>query len=397
MDKTDIVSAAFRAWGREMYRTMSLTDVASELGVTKPALYRHFRDKNVLLDAMDQSFFDRYAAELGRAGARIASEDAGDPRSILAYVGAIADYFGRNREDLAFLFGRIMPASAPDSRFAAELRARGIPVADPQAGGPERWVPITSSITSAFLFVALFHIARGKGAGPASDTEIAGLVAGARGACARGLGFPPGAAESVDYAALDRLAALSPEETAAPDGLLPAVASAVAEVGAWKATMAMVAQRSGLSKSGLYAHFDSKEEMLTSLFETEFDRIAAAMEARCSRAADAPSKLYLAAATAASYLLARPDVLTALDWVRTQRFELRQLLSTRMAGVFGFLEEGAVAGGNILLPGGLQSTVRWILFLAVHQIVPCRDRAPEDAVRRLRALHSFLLNGVGGA
>ena len=48
MNKDDIISAAFRAWGREGYRKMSLTDVASELGVTKPALYRHFGDKERL-------------------------------------------------------------------------------------------------------------------------------------------------------------------------------------------------------------------------------------------------------------------------------------------------------------------------------------------------------------
>jgi AcrR family transcriptional regulator len=38
--------------------------------------------------------------------------------------------------------------------------------------------------------------------------------------------------------------------------------------------MEMVARRSGLSKSGLYAHFKNKQDMLNRFFITEFTRIA---------------------------------------------------------------------------------------------------------------------------
>jgi AcrR family transcriptional regulator len=64
MNKDDILSAAFRAWGREGYKKMSLSEVAAELGVTKPALYRHFRDKERILAAMRGAFFDRYVQRL---------------------------------------------------------------------------------------------------------------------------------------------------------------------------------------------------------------------------------------------------------------------------------------------------------------------------------------------
>ncbi|MDR3336710.1 MAG: TetR/AcrR family transcriptional regulator, partial [Treponema sp.] len=61
MTKQDIITAAFRVWGRELYQTMSLTQIAGELGVTKPALYRHFNNKQALLDAMYGYFFDDHA------------------------------------------------------------------------------------------------------------------------------------------------------------------------------------------------------------------------------------------------------------------------------------------------------------------------------------------------
>ena len=52
MNQEDILQAAFLVWGREAYKKMSLSDVAQELAVTKPALYRHFRNKEALLEAM---------------------------------------------------------------------------------------------------------------------------------------------------------------------------------------------------------------------------------------------------------------------------------------------------------------------------------------------------------
>ena len=51
MTNDDIIKAAFKVWGRELYRTTSLTEIALELGVSKTALYRHFKDKDSILEA----------------------------------------------------------------------------------------------------------------------------------------------------------------------------------------------------------------------------------------------------------------------------------------------------------------------------------------------------------
>jgi len=137
--------------------------------------------------------------------------------------------------------------------------------------------------------------------------------------------------------------------------------------------------------------------MLARLFQTEFERIAAVIESRCLRSADPAERLYLASATAAGYLLARPDVLVALDWVRTQRLGLGDLMPGRMDTAFSFLKDEAAAGKISLLPAGFKTTVRWILFLTVHQLVPYRKAEVREGQtnRKLRTLHAFILNGLG--
>ncbi|MDR2783566.1 MAG: TetR/AcrR family transcriptional regulator, partial [Treponema sp.] len=62
MTREDIITTAFDVWGRQFYQSTSLTAIAQALNVSKPALYRHFRNKDDLLNAMYRYFFDVYAA-----------------------------------------------------------------------------------------------------------------------------------------------------------------------------------------------------------------------------------------------------------------------------------------------------------------------------------------------
>jgi AcrR family transcriptional regulator len=97
------------------------------------------------------------------------------------------------------------------------------------------------------------------------------------------------------------------------------VAEAVAGAGPWRVSMEMVARVSGLSKSGLYAHFKNKGDMLAQLFISEFDRIIDFAEESMKFSADPAERLYLAIFAIGDYLRSRPDVLITLDWLRVRR------------------------------------------------------------------------------
>jgi AcrR family transcriptional regulator len=435
MKHADILAAAFRVWGREAYKKMSLTEVATELGVTKPALYRHFKDKDQLLAAMHSSFFDRYAQAMKTAFPDGLADISRSVPRILHLLETLAGFFGSGPEDLAFMFARIMRYSDVEKVFATELAARGIQTenqTEARTGlktdepDPER-SRAQMAIGTCFFLVALFHLERMHNhvVLPASQSELSALTASILDLVAHGLdrqtgtGSAPGKGLSpaagvqnrpasavslaIDYQELEKRARLTGTETAAPDGLLPAVAAVVAEVGSWEASMEMVAKRSGLSKSGLYSHFKSKEDMLLRLFSAEFDRITEALARRLDSTKLPAERLYLAIATAAEYLLARPDILVALDWLRMQRLGMRDLLPPRLLELFSFL--GSEDSGLRLVNGSLSLTVRWILFLTIHQLMRCTgeagfSRQPGSTeglpAGKLRNLHQFLLFGLMG-
>ncbi|MFW6328854.1 MAG: TetR/AcrR family transcriptional regulator, partial [Alkalispirochaetaceae bacterium] len=54
--RDQILAAAFRAWGREFFANTSLSVVAEELGLSKAALYRHFRNKAEIIEAMEERY-----------------------------------------------------------------------------------------------------------------------------------------------------------------------------------------------------------------------------------------------------------------------------------------------------------------------------------------------------
>ena len=124
MTRDDIIKAAFKVWGRDLYRTTSLTEIALELGVSKPALYRHFKDKDSLLEAMYPSFFDDCAAFI-KDGCEKCENATSKKEAHLILMRTIAAYYIRNKEAFVFSFIRVYN-SQDRQNVAGEFRQRGI-------------------------------------------------------------------------------------------------------------------------------------------------------------------------------------------------------------------------------------------------------------------------------
>lgn len=79
---------------------MSMDEVASEAGITKPVLYRHFGDKDGLYEALAQRYVDELARELEPVA------DVEDGRGRLARtIEAYLSYVEREPERYRFLLG----------------------------------------------------------------------------------------------------------------------------------------------------------------------------------------------------------------------------------------------------------------------------------------------------
>ena len=437
MTRDDVLNAAFRVWGQELYKTTSLSKLAKNLGVSKPALYRHFPDKQSLLDAMKERFYDNYADAIKPVIEEEVLKSSSPQKKHLAIVQFIAAYFARHFDYFIYSLNRFHE-NDPHFFHIEEMNKRGIYFAKLgfQDSSDHPSALLLAGIT-AFLGIAMFHKRRHG----IEDTvlrnmeqldeswfleapkdEIDHFSAALAERIRLGLLFDRRVVDSLPY---EKLETSDAGIYAPPEPLLKAAAEVIAEEGPWNTSMETVAKRSGLSKSGLYAHFKSKNAMLSRLFMTEFECIAQCAAARTAQAKTREERLYLAILSIADYFLDRPEILIMMDWLRIQRLELDFSIPGVLFDVFSGLKLTCSAEDqqcryalqhdkgspqDISSEGIFDNISHWVLFLLVAVLMKdCCQRAvdvkppisaenkPEKLNRSsLRKMFRFISLGLEG-
>jgi AcrR family transcriptional regulator len=406
MTKTDIIKAAFRAFGRELYRKTSLTQIARELGVTKPALYRHFKNKQDLMNEMYTYFFDEFAAAI-KADYDKALQVENLEECYLIMARSFVRYYCLNGD--AFLFSLIQ---VYDNRrmntMGDELARRGVDMRQLVKIEKNQAYPNLIQLIMATIIFWVAHFYKGLHSGeesPSNEALVKQEITLMERKLTAGLGLDAETAAALDFEDLEKRLAGSLPGDSEEDRLLRAVIGAVAEAGPWKASMDMVARRSGLSKSGLYAHFESREEMLAQLFLTEINRLTAYAEASRKKSSLAEEQLYLAIIAVADYLRSRPGFLVAIDWLRLRRPNIGSHKPPSLLRIFADIKLVAFQEESPDQEGQPERVTQWIFFLIINILMrrkakTCMTPSAESIAgvpnESFRQLYKFITLGMKG-
>jgi AcrR family transcriptional regulator len=394
MTNAEIIDAAFRVWGRNFYQKTSLSQLAGELGVSKPALYRHFSSKQALTEAMLERYFDDFTQSV-RADYQRAMQAGGPEEGVFAIIRGITGFYGRNV--YAFVFALInFHNQSIDSRILTDrLKSRGVDMGSLYEIIKKEYAVDSVIMQLIFItmtfFMAHFHKAGKSFINPPSEDGIQRVTAVICDTVRNGLGFTAEGTD-IDFGELEKRA----EETlrcAEPEPLFRAAAEAIAEVGPWKVSMDMVAQRMGISKSSLYGHFKNRRDMLRQLFLGEFKRITGSVRQGSGLSAVPVEQLYLGIYSVAVYLRSRPEFLACLGWLRTRRVNLRKSeKQAEFSNLFENIEIGPVRNSG---EGEQQPLVHWILFLLINILL--QPGQTENANNKdIRVLFRFITLGLKG-
>ncbi|MDR2518224.1 MAG: TetR/AcrR family transcriptional regulator [Spirochaetaceae bacterium] len=405
MTKQEIINAAFSVWGRDLYKSTSLARLACALGVSKPALYRHFKNKEAILEAMYESFFDQCAAFIKpRYHNALSLKDPS--QGLLSMARAILEYYIRHKEMFFFSIVRLHCRNEQD--VIRQFLEKGVDLRrfqQEEAQNPP-YPPLIHLILGTISFmVGYFHKPAYLQQAQAADTDAEELIGFAEKILSQGLGARPEALENIDYPGLEARIGTRDYETGGSEAVLKAVAEAVAEAGPWKTSMDMVARCSGLSKSGLYSHFKNKRDMLRRLFTTEFDRIIRYAEAGVKLSLIPEERLYLTLFSVADYLRARSEILLSASWIKTRRFELLDLKTSifpRLCRLYcafqGINLRDSQTGGAVFDPPETERLCPMILFLIVHTLTRRTEGNGASALSNegIRRLFRFIALGIKG-
>jgi len=401
MTKIEIINAAFRVWGRNFYRKTSLSQLASELKVSKPALYRHFANKQALNDAMTEKFLDDFASSIrGDFENALLEKDA--DRGISIVLGTISNFFARNAYALIFSLIKIYDRNLDTHTIVKHLKSRSIDMAvlqiviEKKYSGGEKLIRLVFA-TLTFL-MSHFHKTKKSMCKHPSDEEIKSITSAIDRTVKKGIGFSENET-AINFENLEKQIDES-GKTINPqiEPFFKAVAQAVAEAGPWDVSMDMVAKKLGLSKSSLYGHFKNKKEMLRLLFVTEFKRIIEFARNGISLSSKTAEQLYLGIFSIAVYLRSRPEILIAMDWIRTRKLDLGK--PDKNFEIFRLFEDIDIKTEQNTTEEDKQRISHWILFLLINILTnPIRtEKKSRVEVKNndIRLLYKFITLGLGG-
>jgi AcrR family transcriptional regulator len=405
MTKTEIVEAAFRVWGRNFYQKTSLSQLAGELKVSKPALYRHFEKKQALTAAMNERFFDDFSASIRADFERaLQTEDADE--GIYTILQCITGFYARNVYALLFSLVNIYNRNLDTHSVSEHLKTRGADVKTIQTVIEKKYnaSPIILNLIFASLtfYIACFHKSNNSFIKTPSEENIQKIKTSIYETIKTGLGFSAEETGALDFNKLENMVegTMRSDE---PEPLLKAIAEAVAETGPWETSMDMVAKRMGISKSSLYGHFKNKKDMLRRLFMSEFERIIDFARQGIKLSSNTAEQLYLGIFSIAVYLRSRPEILIAIDWIRTRNLDLGK--PVKKPDIFRLFKDIKFESLNNLDEDAKLITFHWILFLLTNILTqPFMVNAGRQAgfnsgkVQNddIRVLYKFITLGLGG-
>jgi AcrR family transcriptional regulator len=121
----EIKRAALQLMREQGTTDFRFSDIARLLGVTPPALYRYFGDRNDLLTAMIADAYDDLAHDVAAARESVPADDIG--RRLLAMAQAYRDWARREPQRFALAFGLPVPGYAmPEEGPTTEAASRAM-------------------------------------------------------------------------------------------------------------------------------------------------------------------------------------------------------------------------------------------------------------------------------
>ncbi|MCZ4555419.1 AcrR family transcriptional regulator [Rhodococcus sp. PvR044] len=303
--KAQIALVAAQAFSERGYHAVGVDDIAATLGISGPALYRHFPNKYALL----------VHAAMGTVGALRSASDAAaesdDPDrtpelrldSVLRAL-IVTTVESRKTGGLYRWEGRYL---RPDDRDL--MRTEFVAVTQNVAGPLRALRPDLTERESVILAAAALSVIGSITAHSAAlaNRKIEKLLLGTAWGVLRCdlAGAPPATTTIDDPAAQRGLAVTSKREL-----LLAEAVKIFHDRGYHESSIEEIGAAAGINASSVYRHFPSKADLLAAAFHRAADRLAMATAAALAASTDPDEALSRLSATYIDLAFTHPEVLS---------------------------------------------------------------------------------------
>lgn len=311
-----ILDAAFSFYEQPCFKDFSMSQLAAKVGISKTAIYRHFKNKDAVVENMQEQFFDILYAQLST----IQNKNL-DSKAFNEQIIKIISFFAENSQYINYFIILHTQINDFEKKICDELRSKGLPNDFDkfyQNNKPARYSRIYFCAVTILYFIKLREkaIIYGEKIDPVGDfsKKIVNFIQ-------KGIIGTIGESSQTSkiskerFAQLDGICKINEEDLPEEDKIFTAFSTVITKYGINNVTVEHIADELNMAKSSLYFYFENKNKMLLHLVAKELSLLGTICEENCTEAKTYTEFIYINMKTEISYFSARPSILSLCGWL----------------------------------------------------------------------------------
>ncbi len=402
-----ILDAAFSFLGRPNFATFSMNSLAEKVGISKPAIYRHFKNKEALLDAMEELVIENLVEHLKD----VASENFETRKKSLA---SLIEYFSENPMHINYLIAQMSSNPNYEDRLFSKLYDRDLSFV--REGDENVYLKKFRSDMarfsehvfcgmSIFYFVTLRErcLSFGKIRGESKDfaDKVVEIILGGLSGTTEGESpFRPSPISDERKRQLLELCKIDASAFPEENRIFTALASVIEKYKVTGVTVERIAAELQMAKSSLYEYFDNKNEMIKCLINKELQLLKTIIIENTSEAKNFSEYVCILIASEMEYFSHRESIIPICGWLLMDGDGISEHEK--------YSREISAFPGNRRLPDRIDSPdlgfayspeylIGWIKCLPVAFLCEAKGKSLSEGqrVEGIMRIIDCILNGVG--
>lgn len=313
--RDEILKKAFVLCKNSNNANFSLSVLAREVGISKPAIFRHFKNKDALFEEMKNIFFRKIGERLSGKEYFFSRQNSNyEFDEFEEVINVILDFFMEHPEYLCYVHSSKCFKKRASGEIVDELEKNGVIFSDEfkNKKSPERFLKVYYCIGSMMYFLSrrmMLEKYKPELVEP-EDVFKKNVIY----ILWNGIGRKEISISKERIAALDAISEVRDCGNGEDTRFFKAFSEVFSENGIEGITIEKISEKLNLAKSSLYSFFDNKDEFISKMLGQEIDLIYRVINERVKAAENNDEMIYILLRTEKNYLEERPFVLMIHYW-----------------------------------------------------------------------------------
>ncbi|MCI1208796.1 MAG: TetR/AcrR family transcriptional regulator [Treponema sp.] len=394
-----ILDTVFSLQSEDFFSKISLSKIAERVGISKTAIFRHFKNKDELMSEAESRLFDIVADLLLDVQDQLGEKDS-TIEKVFVSVCRVVSYFMEHTTYFLYLLKLAVASQNFETRFVLEMKNRGI----------RELITFYSKVDETGNFVIFDKRMYVRYIYAFSRTAFI-LLACSKNSCSagsvaekaesfttflfNGFGHRTVSISEQRRKVLDETCRIDAENFPEENRIFLALASVIGKAGVTGITIQKLADELGLAKSSLYSYFSNKNELIRSLIAEEFSLLMDTVKEKEKAALNFYEMIYIRLRVFMTFFILRPSIIPVSGWLR---------LSCDTASLKEAFRSKKITGEDAefrklldeKIPGEKEFSFGWFMSIPVTLYIQGRTHefTNEDLQQAVTEVYGFIECGI---